>query len=64
MDLASAIQPITPFIPPFIPVQPKEPEAPIQENKEATEKLKNLIGTLQMSPEDLADQIFPAGARI
>lgn len=32
------------------------------ENKEATEKLKGLINTLSMSPEDLANQIFPAGA--
>lgn len=31
-------------------------------NPEATERLKELIGTMQMSPEQLADKIFPAGA--
>lgn len=35
---------------------------PITENKEATEKLKDLISTLRMSPEELANQIFPDGA--
>jgi len=32
------------------------------ENKEATEKLQNLIKTLSMPPEQLVDQIFPDGA--
>lgn len=39
------------------------PEAPpVAENKEATNKLKDLISTLRMSPEELANQIFPDGA--
>lgn len=37
---------------------------PVTENKEATEKLKDLISTLRMSPEELANQIFPDGATI
>jgi transcription initiation factor IIE alpha subunit len=32
------------------------------ETKEATEKLKNLINTISLSPEELANQIFPDGA--
>lgn len=36
--------------------------APIVENKEATEKLKNLVDTLKMNDMDLIDKIFPAGA--
>jgi len=30
--------------------------------EEATKKLKDLIGTLSLSPEALADRIFPDGA--
>ena len=36
--------------------------APIPENTEATEKLKDLIKTMSLSPEGLVDVIFPAGA--
>lgn len=46
-----------------MPSQPKVnaiPDAP--QNVEATEKLKNLINTVRMSPEELANQIFPDGA--
>jgi hypothetical protein len=32
------------------------------ENKEATEKLKDLIGTLKLSDEELANHMFPDGA--
>jgi hypothetical protein len=35
---------------------------PIPENTEATEKLKDLIKTMNLSPEGLVDVIFPAGA--
>lgn len=38
------------------------PIQPVVENVEATQKLKDLIGTLSLSPEALVDQIFPAGA--
>lgn len=38
------------------------PEVPVIENKEATEKLKDLISTLRMSPEELANHVFPDGA--
>jgi hypothetical protein len=37
------------------------PPAP-HENDEATEKLKELIGTLKMDDAALVDKIFPAGA--
>jgi hypothetical protein len=37
-------------------------EEQAKKNEEATEKLKDLINTVKMSPEELADQIFPAGA--
>ncbi len=37
-------------------------ETPIAENKEATEKLKDLISTLKMSDEELLNQIMPDGA--
>jgi hypothetical protein len=36
--------------------------APISENTEATEKLKDLIKTMSLSPEQLVDVVFPAGA--
>lgn len=38
------------------------PGAPIQENEESTQKLKDLINTMKMTPEQLADQLFPHGA--
>ena len=38
------------------------PQSHPVENKEATEKLQNLIKTLSMPPEQLVDQIFPDGA--
>jgi uncharacterized protein YaaN involved in tellurite resistance len=45
------------------PTQLKEsPEGLAVENKEATEKLKDLISTLKMSDEELANQLFPDGA--
>lgn len=33
-----------------------------QTEVQATEKLKNLINTIHMSPEELANKIFPDGA--
>ena len=39
-----------------------QPPASTPENAEATEKLKGLIKTLSMPPEQLVDVIFPAGA--
>ena len=39
-----------------------EPAAPPAQNEDATQKLKDLIGTLNMSNEDLVDKIFPAGS--
>jgi catalase (peroxidase I) len=46
------------------PVQdvPVPQAAHVQENAEATQKLKDLIGTLNLSNEELIDKIFPAGA--
>jgi hypothetical protein len=38
-----------------------EPHAP-KETAEATEKLKNLINTIKMSPEELVNKMFPDGA--
>lgn len=38
-----------------------KPEVPAQ-NDEATEKLKDLIGTLQMNDEELLNKIMPNGA--
>ncbi len=38
------------------------PDPDAQANAAATEKLKGLISTLNMSNEQLADKIFPAGA--
>jgi hypothetical protein len=40
------------------PIQPPPPV----ENTEATEKLKELIKTMSLPPEQLVDVIFPAGA--
>ena len=40
----------------------KEGYSAPQENKEATEKLKNLIDTLKLDDASLLDRIFPAGA--
>lgn len=40
-----------------LPEQPKEPY-----NAENTAKAKNLIDMLKMTPEELANQIFPEGA--
>ena len=46
-----------------MPSRPMPPDS-VQpaENKEAAERLKELIGTMSLSPEALADKIFPAGA--
>lgn len=43
---------------------PKLTDEPINKEAEtvATEKLKNLINTINMSPEELANKIFPDGA--
>lgn len=41
-----------------------EKESAEIENPEATEKLKELIQTMSLSPEALVDKIFPAGAGI
>jgi hypothetical protein len=38
------------------------PNQEVHENKEATKKIEDLISTLKMSDEDLANQIFPDGA--
>lgn len=37
-------------------------DSPVVENKEATEQIKDLTSTLRMSPEELANKIFPDGA--
>ncbi len=39
-----------------------QPSAPVQQNGDATEKLKGLIDTLKMDDGQLLDKIFPAGA--
>ncbi len=44
------------IIPPSLPSVDKESEVV------ATEKLKNLINTINMSPEELANKMFPDGA--
>jgi hypothetical protein len=44
-----------------VSVKKTEP-VPDTKSVEATEKLKNLINTISMSPEELADKMFPAGA--
>lgn len=41
---------------------PAQAESPSPENKEATEKLKDLIKTMSLPPEQLVDVIFPNGA--
>lgn len=41
--------------------EPK-PKEVVQQNPEATAKLKDLIGTLKMNDSELLDKIFPAGA--
>lgn len=43
-------------------VKSKDPIELVVENKEAAEKIKDLINTMKMSPEELANQIFPDGA--
>lgn len=43
------------------PIEPTPQPVPV-ENAEATERLKNLISTLNLPPEQLLDRIFPAGA--
>jgi hypothetical protein len=51
-----------------LPTQPSVAQSaqaespPIEENKEATEKLKELIKTMSLPPEQLVDVIFPNGA--
>lgn len=42
------------------PFPPSPPRA--HENKEATDKIKDLISTMKMSHEELVDKIFPDGA--
>ena len=42
-------------------VEPTSGEPKISEEL-ASQKIKEMINTLQMTPEQLADQIFPAGA--
>lgn len=34
----------------------------VKATEQANEKIKDLINTMKMTPEQLADQIFPAGA--
>ncbi len=46
---------------PSAPEEKPSEESPLL-NTEATEKLKDLISTLKMSDEELANQIFPDGA--
>lgn len=40
---------------------PRVPEVTMAENKEATERLKDLIRTLKMSDSDLINAMFPVG---
>ena len=42
--------------------QPIPASTPVEENIAATQKLKDLIGTLNLSNEELIDKIFPAGS--
>jgi hypothetical protein len=48
--------------PAIVSVQAQQPAQPIPENTESTEKLKDLIKTMSLSPEQLVDVVFPAGA--
>lgn len=41
--------------------QIQDPIIPATENKEATEKIKDLIGTLNMTDTELAEKMFPDG---
>jgi hypothetical protein len=50
------------IIPPIVQAQAQQPAQPIQENKEATAKLQELIKTMSLPPEKLVDVIFPNGA--
>lgn len=43
---------------PEVPLTPEQTKA----TEVANEKIKSMISTLQMTPEQLADQIFPNGA--
>ena len=45
--------------PPIVPVQA---QAQVQPNPAAEQKIKDLINTLNLPPEQLMDLVFPAGA--
>ena len=44
------------------PLTKEQAEASAEVTAKATEQLKNLISTINMGPEELANQIFPDGA--
>lgn len=44
------------------PLTEEQAKASAETTAKATEQLKNLINTINMSPEDLANKIFPDGA--
>lgn len=46
----------------IVQIKKPEPEVDPQKVVEANEKLKNLMNTIKMSPEELANKIFPDGA--
>lgn len=45
-----------------VPVTKPQSLPASKEDPEVTEKLKNLINTISMSPEELANKMFPDGA--
>jgi hypothetical protein len=44
------------------PLTEEQAKASADVTAKATEQLKNMINTIQMSPEELANKIFPDGA--
>lgn len=44
------------------PITEEQAKASAEVTAKATEQLKNLIDTINMSPEDLANKMFPNGA--
>jgi len=44
------------------PLQPEQAMDLAKKTAEAKDQLKNMINTINMSPEELANKMFPAGA--
>lgn len=62
LEVTLSSQGVSVSSPPFSNPVTVHKSEPITENKEATEKIKELIETLKIPDDQLMDTIFPAGA--